>query len=103
MKLLAIEIDNSLNFQLHVSTICKKAARQINTLSRLKSCLNQDERSINANSFIYSNFDYCPLIWNLCSQRWMNEIENIQKRTLRFVLNDTPPVSLITTILNQYH
>ena len=32
----------------------------------------------------------------------MNEIENIQKRTLRFVLNDTQPVSLITTILNQY-
>ena len=32
----------------------------------------------------------------------MNEIENIQNRTLRFVLNDTQPVSLITTILNQY-
>ena len=46
MKLLATEIDNSLNLQLHVSTICKKAAGQINTLSHLKSCLNQYEKSI---------------------------------------------------------
>ena len=36
----------------------------------------------------YSNFNYCPLIWHFCYQRLMNKIENIQRRTLRFVLND---------------
>ena len=60
---------------LHVSTICKKAAGQLNALSRLKSFLNQDQRNIIANSFIYSNFNYCRLIWHFCSQRLMNKIE----------------------------
>ena len=76
VKLLGIEIDNHLNFKSHVSTICKKAAAQLNILSRLKSFLNQDERNIIANSFIYSSFNYCPLTWHFCCQRLMNKIEN---------------------------
>ena len=78
VKLLGIKIDNHLNFQSHFYTICKKAAGQLNALSRLKSFLNQDQRNIIANSFIYSNFNYCPLIWQFSSQRLMNKIENIQ-------------------------
>ena len=42
VNFLGIEINNHLNFQSHVSTICKKAAGQLNALSRLKSFLNQD-------------------------------------------------------------
>ena len=61
VKLLGIEIDDHLNFQLHVFTIWKKAAGQLNVLSRLKSFLDQDQRNIIANSFIYSNFNYGPL------------------------------------------
>ena len=58
LKLLGIEIDNHLNFQSHVCTICKKAEGQLNTLYRLKSFLNQDQRNIIANSFIYRYFNY---------------------------------------------
>ena len=35
VKLLGINIDNKLNFNYHVSVICKKAARQINAFQRL--------------------------------------------------------------------
>ena len=59
VKLLGIEIDR-------------------NALSCLKSFLNQDQRNIIANSFIYSNFNHCLLIWHFCSKRLMNKIENIQ-------------------------
>ena len=69
VKLLGIEIGNHLNFQLHVSTICKKPAGQLNALLCLKYFLNQDQRNIIVNSFIYSNINYCPLIWHFCSQR----------------------------------
>ena len=58
VKLLGIEIDNHLNLQSHVSTICKKAAGQLNAFSRLKSFLNQDQKNVITNSFIYSNFYY---------------------------------------------
>ena len=99
VRLLGIEIDNHLNFQSHVSTVCKKAAGQLNALSCLKSFLNQYQRNIIANSFIYSNFNYCPLIWHFCSQRLMNKIENIQKCTLQFFLNDC--TSNYETLLNK--
>ena len=52
-----------------------------------------------ANSFIYSNFNCCPLVLHFCSQRLMNKIENIQKRILGFVLNDS--TSNHETLLNK--
>ena len=91
VKLLDTEFDNHLKLQSHVPTICEKAAGQLNDLSHLKSFLSQDQRNIIANSFMYSNFNYYPLIWNFCSQRSIDKIENIPKRTLRFVFNDTLP------------
>ena len=39
VKLLEIDIDNHLNLESHVSTICKKAVRQLNALSHLNSFL----------------------------------------------------------------
>ena len=96
VKLLGIEIDNQLNFQSHVSTICRRAAGQLHALPRLKSFLNQDQRNINANSFIYSNFNYCP---HFCFQRLIYKIEKIQKRAERFVLNDY--TSNYETLLNK--
>ena len=38
-KLLGIKIDSRLNFEPHVSDLCKSAARQLNALLRLKSYL----------------------------------------------------------------
>ena len=40
------------------------------------------------NSFIYSNFNYCPLVWHFSSCKSTAKIEKIQKRCLRIVLND---------------
>ena len=99
VKLLRIEIGNHLNFQLHVSTICKKPAGQLNALLCSKYFLNKDQRNIIANSFTYSNVNYCPLIWHFCSQRLINNIANNQKCTLRFVLNDN--TSNYETLLNK--
>ena len=35
VKLLGIEIDSLLNFDKHVSNVCKKAARQVNVFAKL--------------------------------------------------------------------
>jgi hypothetical protein len=40
-KLLGIEIDYQLNFNAHVSSICRKASQQLNVLKRLGSLLNR--------------------------------------------------------------
>ena len=88
VKLLGIEIDNELNFNNHVTTICKKASNQLNALESLQNFLGKIEKEIMLNSFIYSNFNYCPLVWHFCSKKSTNKIEKIQVRCLRMLSGD---------------
>ena len=39
-------------------------------------------------SFIYANFNYCPLVWYFCSCKSSRKVEQIQKRCLRIILDD---------------
>ena len=39
VKLLGVQVDDQLNFNLHISNICKSAFKQLNTLVRLKCFL----------------------------------------------------------------
>ena len=39
VKLLGVTIDEHLTFERHIDEICKKAAKQVNTLCRLNKCL----------------------------------------------------------------
>ena len=63
VKLLGVHIDNKLNFNHHISKLCKSAGNQLNALTRLKSFLGLKERKDLVDSFIYSIFHCCPLIW----------------------------------------
>ena len=44
VSLLGIEIDNKLNFEKHVSTICKRTNNQLNAISRIDTILGQKEK-----------------------------------------------------------
>ena len=88
VSLLGLEIDSKLNFDSHISKLCKKSAGQLNALCRLGYLIGFEEKKILINSFIYANFNYCPLVWHFSSKKSINKIENIQKRALRFLLHD---------------
>ena len=38
-------------------------------------------------SFVCSNFNYCPLVWYFSSSKSLQKIERIQERALRFLYN----------------
>ena len=86
--LLGIAIDDQLNFESHISENCRKAAGQLNALKLLGSYIPLESRKILANSFILSNFNYCPLVWYFSTAKQVQKIEKIQERVLRFVHND---------------
>ena len=88
MKVLGIDIDDRLTFDGHVSNMCIKAGSQLNVLQRLKGSLDQDSRMAIYKSFIMSTFNHCPLIWMFTSETSLSKLENIQKRALRFILDD---------------
>ena len=62
VELLKIQIDDKLNFNLHISNICRSAANQLNALIRLKRFLGIKEKRILVNSYFMANFNYCPLV-----------------------------------------
>ena len=83
-----LHIDDQLRFNLHISNICKSASKQLNALVRLKSFLGFEGRNVLINSFILSNFNYCPFVWSISSGKSLNKVENLQNRALRFLHNN---------------
>ena len=61
---------------------------QLKALFGLKTCMSQKELEVVLNSFICSNFNYCPLVWHFSTNKSIEKIEDIQKRCLIVTLND---------------
>ena len=55
--LLGINLDDNLNFNLHVTNIFRSAANQLNALIKLKSYLSFHAKTILISSYIIANFD----------------------------------------------
>ena len=87
VKLLEVEI-NKLNLKQHINRICKSAANQLNGLIRLKKFLAFQERNVLVYSFVLWNFNYCTFVWMFASSKSLAKIENLHKRTLKFMLDD---------------
>ena len=62
VKLLGITIDKE-----HISELCKKASIQLNAISLLQRFMGKEQKEAFINSFIFSNFNYRPLVWHFCS------------------------------------
>ena len=91
-------IDKSLDFSSHIDYICKKTGKQVNALSRLCNVLDVETKVIIYNSFIKTNFDYCPMIWVFSKKGDLDKLQKVQNRALRFVYSDfvTDSSDLIT-------
>ena len=77
-----------LNFDNNVSTLCKKAGSLLNAIVRLRKYIGLPEKKTLIEAFVYSNFNYCPLVLHFTSMWSTNKIEPIQKRALRLLYND---------------
>ena len=87
-KLLGINFDHKLNFDKHLSELCKKASRKINALSRITPYMNVSKKRILMNAFFKSQFSYCPLIWMCHSRANNNKINRLHERCLRIAFSD---------------
>ena len=88
VKLLGIKIDNKLSFEQHISTLCNKASNQLNAIGRIQKLIGFKEKEVLLSSFVYSKFNYCPLIWRFCSCKSLYKIEKTQEQALRLLHND---------------
>ena len=69
--------------------ICKKAGNKINAISRIQSFLGQKGKEALVNTFVYSNFNYCSLVWHFSPKKSTDKIEKIQERCLKLLYSNT--------------
>ena len=82
---MGIHLDNRLNFHCHFSQLCKKASKKLHALARIFKYVETSKRRVLVNSFITSQFSYCPLIWMFHSRRMEHRINKIHERALRLI------------------
>ena len=88
VKLLGVTIDSQLKFDDQIKILCQIANRKISALSRVAKFLNYGKGKILYNTFVMSNFKYCPLIWMYHGKTSNNRVDRVQKRALRILHND---------------
>ena len=88
VKLLGVCIDNKLDFNEHLSNICKKVGKKLHALRRISNLMNKDKLRIIMKAFIESQFSYCPLVWMFHSRTLNNRINILHEKALRLVYND---------------
>ena len=94
IKVLGVTLDNSLQYDIHISILFSKASIQINAMKRIGKYLNTDCRIAMYKSFLSYNFLYCPVSWKFCGKRNSDKLEKLQERAFRFVFSDhTIPLS----------
>ena len=79
VKLLGVNIVNSLKFEAHVKEPCRKVNQTVHTFGRLRPFLGKQKSKLLFNSVVLSNFSYCPRIWLFCSKGANNESKKDSK------------------------
>ena len=88
VKLLGIKIDKNLDFNEHVSTVCKKVNLKLHALVRISQFMYKDKLRVVMKAFIESQFGYCPLIWMHHSRTLNNKINKLHEPALRLDYKD---------------
>ena len=81
-------VDNKLNFNEDVESLCKKANSKLRALARVTPFINVEKQRLVINSFFNAQSNYCPLIWTLHSHTNDNMIRHLPERCLRSMFDN---------------
>ena len=87
-KLQGFKVDHELNFNEHITPLCKKASQKVNALSQIAYCMTFNQRRLILNSFIISHFSYCPIVLTFHSKK-------LHERSHFLLLEDSRKMLLI--------
>ena len=87
-KLLGINLDNNVKFDIYVESICQKANRKLNALAGIANHMELLKRRILMNAFFKAEFNYCPAIWIFHSLTLNNKINRLHECCLRILYNN---------------
>ena len=96
-KLLGVHIDEWLNFNNHVVSICKKISRQVAVISRFRKLLSIQTKLTLYKAYILPHFTDCSTVWMHCGKTASDKLEKLNKQALRLIFNDN--AATYTTLL----
>lgn len=80
VKNLGVWFDKNLNFDYHIDKMCSRMNGTLSYLNRIKNILDEKSRLLITQSLVFSQINYCNLIWSKCSK---DKLHRIQK-TINF-------------------
>ena len=84
-KHLGIELNSTLTWKEHITTICSAANKKVGVLACLKHLLDRKSLTTMYTSFIRPSLEYGNVIWCNCSSAENDILESVQKRALRII------------------
>ena len=77
-----------MKFKEHIENILSKAGSKLTALARLSYVLPFSKMKLLMESFVKSQFSYCPLVWMFSNRILNNRINKLQERSLRILYKD---------------
>ena len=100
MDIFEINVDNRLRFDNHIATMCKKINGQFDGTLRFRKLISKDNLLQSCKAFVMLHLNYCSSVWHFCGARSTEKIDALNKRILRFTLQDhnSPHDSLFSKV-----
>ena len=80
LNLLGVTIDSKLNFDHHISNVCKKASQRIGVLMKLKNLISTEAKLQLYRAAILPPLTYCHLTWRFCKASNRRKLQRIYKK-----------------------
>ena len=87
-KILGVYIEENFQWNSHFQHVCKKVSSYILLLSKIKSYLSLELRSIFYSAYIQPQFNYCNIIWGHSSNYNVSKITKLQRRACKVILEN---------------
>ena len=89
LKILGIFVDQSLNWNKHISHVKKKAVNSIRNMHRANKLLPMKQKRILYNSLVTPHFTYADIIWNKCGTINQNKLQQAQNYAAKSILGQS--------------
>ena len=93
--LLGITVDCKLNFNEHISNVCRKASQGIGVIMRLRNLIPTEAKLQLYKSAILLHLTYCHLMWHFCRASDTRKLERVQPKQLQSTVRKSETSNLI--------
>jgi len=98
---LGVILDSKLQWTPHINNTAAKANRTLNFLKRNLSCCSSNIKASAYLTLVRPTMEYAAVVWDPYHHNNIQQLEKVQRRAARWVLNDFSHHSSVTSMIQQ--